>query len=436
MKNKFTDMKTIQYYLSSLLAFVLVVFMTMGANAQDKQLQDFRPYSQEGVNVFSPFGEDPVEFDGKKVYLGGAFAQQFQALSHETDAGQLPDLGSDFNLATANLYLDAQLAEGVRVHVTTYLSSRHHPEAWVKGGYMLADELPMFNSDAIDGLMDYLTIKIGHMEVNYGDAHFRRTDNANAMYNAFVGNYLMDSFTTEVGGEIYFQNNGVLAMLGITNGQLSPSVMNSEYKSPSIYGKLGYDKQLNEMTRVRLTASYYTTSSSAANHLYSGDRAGARYYGVLDGGFRTPRITPGLSNEVSAFQINPFVKYDGLELFGVIETASGNSRFTDANRNPIDQVGPDKSFNQIAVEALYRFLKDDQLYIGGRYNVVNGELETGTGLTDVSADRIQIGAGWYMTPNILLKAEYMTQTYSDYPTGHIYNGASIDGVMVEAAIGF
>ncbi len=47
--------------------------------------------------------------------------------------------------------------------------------------------------------MNYLTLKVGVMELNYGDEHFRRSDNAEVMNNAFVGNYIMDAFTTAPG---------------------------------------------------------------------------------------------------------------------------------------------------------------------------------------------------------------------------------------------
>jgi hypothetical protein len=120
-------------------------------------------------------------------------------------------IGSGFNLATANLNIDAQLADGIRVNLITYLSSRHHPEAWVKGGFFQIDKLPMFNSEALDNLMDYVTFRVGHFEINYGDGHFRRTDNGNAMHNPFVGNYILDAFTTEIGAELYFRHNGFLA---------------------------------------------------------------------------------------------------------------------------------------------------------------------------------------------------------------------------------
>ena len=76
-----------------------------------------------------------------------------QNLSHSNtaDAGrangvntnQLADIGFGFNNATANLYLNAQLAPGIRVALTSYLSSRHHHETWVKDGYLQIDESPI-----------------------------------------------------------------------------------------------------------------------------------------------------------------------------------------------------------------------------------------------------------------------------------------------------
>lgn len=60
--------------------------------------------------------------------------------------------------------------------------------------------------------MDYSTIKFGHNEINYGDAHFRRSDNANTMTNPFVGNLLMDAYATLVFAEVYYQRDGWLGM--------------------------------------------------------------------------------------------------------------------------------------------------------------------------------------------------------------------------------
>jgi hypothetical protein len=328
-------------------------------------LQFWRPYDARGVNVFEHPREDTTIFTGVKVRIGGAFAQQFQALNHENTAtlvgGEVvnplvAEIGPGFNLATANLHFDAQFADGVRMNLITYLSSRNHPETWVKGGYFWIERLPFMNSPFLDQLMEHVTLRIGHFGINYGDAHFRRTDNAHAMHNPFVGNYIMDAFTTEIGGEVYVRSGGLLAMAGVTGGEIRGNVRDPDNRKPSLLGKLGYDTMVNPATRLRLTGSVYHTAGSISNTLYGGDRAGSRYYDVMGGGNFSGRVNPGMRDRITAVQINPFVQFAGLELFGILERASGRAHNEAENR----------VWNQYAGEALYRFGPQNQFYLGGR----------------------------------------------------------------------
>ncbi|MDD4227400.1 MAG: hypothetical protein PHU98_13555, partial [Mariniphaga sp.] len=276
-------MKKFNYKFS--ITFISLLLMTsVIVHAQQTKLQFFRPNDKTGLNVFESTKTDTVAFDGFKVRLGGDFAMQFQSLNQSNSAGNLVELGSDFNLPSANLNLDVQLLDGVRMHLKTYLSSRAHNETWIKGGHMQVDKLDFVSPGFLSGLMQYATITIGLDEFNYGDAHFRRSDNARGIFNPFVGNYLMDAFSTEAFGEVTLQNNGLLAVIGLTNGKLNQNVTvndNTDNK-PSFYGKLGYDKQLNDDLRVRLTGSWYINNgTSNGAYLYGGDRGGTRYYNVL-----------------------------------------------------------------------------------------------------------------------------------------------------------
>src|SRR6056297_4165730 len=250
---KFRIMKT----LLSILTLLLLTIGSLDVQAQsddDRELQYFVNPDKTGLNQFeAPFTTD-IEFDGLEVRLGGANTLQFQGITHDNDAGNLPDLESNFNLATSNLDFDVALANGLRMHLRTYLSSQHHPEAWVKGGYIQIDRLDFIAEDFAAGLMDNLRFKVGHMQLNYGDTHFRRTDNGAAIHNPFVGNYIMDSFTTEVGGEVYYYGGDLFAMVGVTNGKLNQSSIESNNKGVFV-GKLGYDSQINEDLCVRLTGS-------------------------------------------------------------------------------------------------------------------------------------------------------------------------------------
>ena len=93
-----------------------------------------------------------------------------------------------------------------------------------------------------------------------------------------------------------------------------------------------------------------------------------------------------------------------------------------------------REWNQYAAEALYRFLPNEKLFVGARYNTVEGDL---TSLTnEVGIDRWQYGAGWFITGNLLLKAEYVTQKYNDFPVTDIRRGGKFNGFVVEGVVAF
>ncbi len=434
-------MKTIMQ--SVRVALTLVIYFFSVALYGQNDIQYYRPYDQRGVHVFETPKQPRVEETGFKVRIGGHFAQQFQGLSHESDQDTLLiAIKPGFNLATANLNIDAQLQEGISVSLVTYLSARHHPEAWVKGGYLQIDKALFLKSEFVDKMMENLTFKFGHFEINYGDAHFRRSDNGNAMWNPFVGNYIMDAFTTEIGGEVIYQSKmGLLGVFSMTGGEIKGDISepvvtpqdDKAKRSPSVIGKLGYDKQINEDFRARATASVYYTASSVSNTLYGGDRTGSRYYLVVEPkgattqtNFTSGRYNPGFRDKVTAIMGNVFLKYKGAELFGTYEMASGRANNETDTRN----------VTQLAGELLYRFGKSEQFYVGGRYCKLNAEhLASGT-VSDISIDRIQASVGAFITKNVLAKVEYVTQNYNDFPAADLRSNAKFNGIMVEGVIGF
>ncbi|HZK77627.1 MAG TPA: hypothetical protein VFC35_01875 [Gemmatimonadaceae bacterium] len=410
------------------------------SSAPKIEIQNIRPTDMRGLNVYESPKEEGVPYTGFKLNWGAGFTQQFQGLDHSNtaspkvvagvDANKLIQVGHGFNNAEANLYMNAQVAKGIRVALTSYLSTRHHNETWVKDGYFLIDASPI-NVDLLNNIMKYVTLRVGHFEINYGDAHFRRTDAGNAMFNPLVGNYIMDAFTTEIGAEAYVRKSGFLAMAGMTGGEVRGQIIKPAQRAPTYLGKLGFDKELTPDVRVRLMGSLYQTAKSISNTLYSGDRGGSRYYDVLENTASTETaqawsgaIQPGLSSKVRALQFNPFVKVGGLEFFGIAEQAKG--------RNATETA--DRTWNQYAGEALYRFLADDRVYVAGRYNTAKGRLLNMT--NDVSVDRYNVGAGWFITPNVMMKGEWVNQKYNDFPTTDIRNGGKFKGYMIEGVVAF
>lgn len=275
--------------------------------------------------------------------------------------------------------------------------------------------------------MEFTTLRVGHFEVNYGDAHFRRSDNANGIRNPFAENLILDAFTTEIGADVTVRKGALLAVLGFTDGQISGGVTNPDGKSLAFLGKVGVDQSLGPALRGRLTVSTYQNDDAGRATLYGGDRAGSAYWAIMDnpdgGAFTNGRVNPRFTEEIRAYQVNPFVKVGPVELFGVLEWAEGRTAQETAQR----------SVTQYAGDAVVRFL-DDRLYAGGRYNTLKGELLTQD--VDQTVDRFVMSGGWFVTPNVLLKAEYVNQTFEGFPEANILNGGEFDGLVFQGVVAF
>ncbi|MBS9524465.1 hypothetical protein KI659_10605 [Litoribacter alkaliphilus] len=396
---------------------------------RDTDLQYFRPNNKDGINMFEAPKEAKGTFEGVRVRVGGDFALQFQGLQQSNTMNNLVDMERNLNLPAANLNLDVQLHHGVRMHLRTYLSSKHHNEAWVKGGHLQIDQLDFIKPGFLENLMQYTTITVGLDEFGYGDAVYRRSDNARAIYNPFIGNYIMDAFTTEGFGQVMYRRSGFIGMAGVTNGKMNQTVIVNENTDNrlSFFGKLGYDDYIMDDLRVRFTGSIYQNNgTTTGSSLFGGDRAGSRYYAIMrtvegDGTNFEGRFNPRFT-QMTAVQFNPFVKYKGLEFFGIYEMVNNSSEQGNGN------------FNQIAGELLYRFGNTEQFYIGGRYNEVQGKMNENAG--ELKLTRLNLGGGWFMTKNILTKLEYVDQRYEGFAATSKYNGARFHGVNIEAAISF
>jgi hypothetical protein len=440
-------------FIQNITYFLLLLsgLVPVGVSAQMLQgkVPNMRPYDQSGINFFET-KKDTAVFDGVKLRIGAGFTQEFQNLKEKNFMGEGPNnglykLSPGFNQAEANLYTDFLLADGIHLNVTLYLSTRHHNETWVKGGYLQFDKLP-FKGQIWQDIMKYTTIKLGQMEINYGDQHFRRTDGGHALYNPFIENYIVDAYATEIGGEVTVQKDGVFGMVGLTNGMLKASIDSLAHntqngairKNPAIYAKVGIDRQVSNLVRLRLTGSFYHIASSPSNDLFFGDRAGSSYWMVMEKPYVVPasgesayegdafsgRLNPGFSYKVDAGMINGFAKIAGFEFFGTYEHGQGRGVSETSNRQ----------FNQYAVDGVYRFGYKENLFVGVRYNGVTAELN---GLkSPVTINRFAAAGGWFLTRNILLKGEWVTQSYLDFPVSDYRSSGKFDGYVVAATIGF
>ena len=449
-----------------------------------------RPTDQTGINVFET-QKTITEFNGLKVDIGGSFSQPYIGLSHSNSSSSLPynaassntlfPLANNFSLAMANLYLNTYLADGVTLNFTLYLASKHHNETWVKGGFVQFEKIPFIKLDLLDNIMKFTTLKVGEMEVNYGDAHFRRSDGGNAIYNPFMENYIMDEFSTEVGVEADIHLNNFTVVAAVTDGELNGNLQQIDpikspasngSHNPAFIGKLAYDKQFGEKLRVRLSGSGYYTAGSVSNTLFGGDRTGSNYSGVMyvagpgTGTAFNGRYNPGLGDKLLTGMGNLFIKFTpieglSLESFSTIEKANGRNAIETTQRNASQQ----------ATDLVVRFGKHENFFAGVRYNNVNADvaavynpavaavtavpftLNPTTGLItgakavtavpasttpgySIGINRLAVSAGWFVTKNILAKVEYVNQKYTGFPVNTIYDAAEFHGLSAEAVIAF
>jgi hypothetical protein len=441
---------------------VVIILLATGltAAAQQGEMQYYRPNDKTGLNIFETTKNDTTTFQKLHVKVGGNFEETFQNLNNKNTAtamtipgyngNSLENLTPAFDLAMANLNIDAELADGIRVSLTTYLASRHHEDAWVKGGYIQFDKLLFLHSDFVDNIMKSVTIRVGQYDVDYGDQHYRRTDGGNTIYNPFIENYVLDEFATELGGEvIYHHKSGLFALGGITNGELDPTNLSSgtidsatgKYNKydAAFHGKIGFDKQLTSDFRLRVSGSVYSDKSANSNTLFGGDRTGSHYYDVMsnpaiakgttlsDANDYNPfsgRLNPGFSEEVNTYMGNLFLKYKGLEFFGTAENAKGRTITEKTERTA----------TQYAFDVIYRFTKKENFWVAFRYDAVNAALQGYA--SNITIQREAGSVGWFLTRNIMLKAEYVNQVYMGYPANNILNGGKFYGYCVEASIAF
>jgi len=194
--------------------------------------------------------------------------------------------------------------------------------------------------------------------------------------------------------------------------------------------------------------------------MFAGDRAGSHWFGVMEpaqingnatsaaANFTSGRFNPDVANRLTTINISPFVKYKGLEIQGGIDLLSG-SVYGDTLTTSGTKEWIKRDWTQIYGEMVYRFMKDEQLFVGARYVNATGQpngmrygandvalgFDSGT-QAKVGINRLSFSAGYFPTKNMLLKVEYSMQQYKDFPWADYRHDSKFSGMMVEAVIGF
>jgi hypothetical protein len=378
------------------------------------------------------------------LFMGLKTAGRFQYLTQKDvyiNNKLQGDLDPSFQTAWGDLSFMADIEDGkMLVYADIYISSRPHPsQTYGNEGYILFRQMPdpvpatQFLNDT---LFEYVNVKVGHFEIDYGDHRYRRSDNAWVQRNLLIGNYLVDPDVEEIGMEVFSKPQWPVKWLfGVSSGTTTENFTEGRGLA-SVHGKIWVDP-IKDL-RASISAYYVDHSDTGAGgpsgRLYSARRSGGPYGGVWGGGDSPGDLTIGKDKLDTAFQAD--VTYSP----GPWEVYANLGWVEDADPNGSDPGKPTERWMYGSVEGAYHF--NPRLYAAARYGLAKADDVKGH---DASGriHRIQVGGGYWLTKTVLAKAEYVYQKAIGFnPQDGIVDGVDIfrdpsfNGLMLEVSFAF
>jgi len=349
---------------------------------------------------------------GLNVFMGVHSVGRFQWLEQDAEirGSEAPDLEPAFQTAWGDLAFMVEVGDGdVIVFFDLYLSSRPHPSTtYGNEGYMLFRRIPDDSGVANalnNAIFEHVNVKAGHFEIDFGDAHYRRSDNAWVSRNPLIGNYLVDPDVEEIGMEIFSKPHWPVKWLfGVTSGTTTEN-LNEGRGLASVHGKLWWDP----VDDFRLSGSAYYVDHSdnppsgaqgTSGRLFSSRRSGGPYGGVWGGGNSPGDLTIGADELVTAFQVDATWSPGPWEFYGNLGWVE------DADPNGSLPGKPTERWMYGALETVYFF--NPRTYAAGRYSAALADDVKGSD-SDGMIHRFQVGGGYWLMKNALVKAEYVYQ---------------------------
>ena len=411
------------------IAIVLLSTVVCGTLASAKIVQTFEPAKDTSV-----FTAPTIGWNADLTFNYQGLDQNYDLFGKTGEVTLQPGL----SLPTANFDVNAKVMSGFNVKLETMFSSHHHNETYVKGGYATIDNLDFIVPGFASDFMQNATIKVGVDDINFGDDQFRRTDNADVMRNPFIHNMGVEAYMQAPHIEVLYRlPANTFVMVGITNGQVNPDDVTAVDRNstsgssnrPGLYGKVGFDSQINDDLRVRLTESVYTVhGTNKGSSLYSGDKAGTPSRKIFDDG--TDTDFGALWNALSGFsdltvsKTNFFTRYQDTELYAMFEIADG-----------ADAKGVDMAMNHYAVDLVQRF-HNDKFYAAARYEKAKLDYKEATNdLGDAEMTQWQVGLGWFLSKNAVAKLEYIDHERTNN-SSFVGGTADFKGYMISTALSF
>lgn len=381
-----------------------------------------------------------AHFGATRLYFTVDTVGTVQALEHEDafDATGKPfdELGPGFQTAWGNMGFSAAFGEEKEIEMffDLFISSRNHPSTtYGHQGYLVVRAMPgdLKKVRVLNTLFEHVDVKLGHFHIDFGDHQFHRSDNAAVQSNPLIGNFVIDPELVDIGAEISSEPGKFNWMLGLSNGTNTENVQ--EGKGVAVHGKVWLDV---EPFRAAFSAIQVDHSENATTkaQLFSGNRDGERYGGILGGGQAPGQVLPQAGRDLLAWQADFTYGADKLKLYAHY----GDTKDSDTNGPAAGT--PVEHWNYYAAESVYQFTP--KAHAAARYS--SAAAKTLRDLpSDGKVDRVQVGGGYWLTEQMLIKLEYVHEAYRDFKVGDVLNNnlqawrdPSFSGGLMEVSFGF
>ncbi|HUR80170.1 MAG TPA: hypothetical protein VM733_05365 [Thermoanaerobaculia bacterium] len=389
-----------------------------------------------------------TDTDTTKLFMTLNTVGTAQAIDHKNafnlKGEPLAKVAPGFQNAFGDLGFIAKFGKNQEIEVVfdMYLSSRNHPSTtYGNEGYMILRGVPE-NLQSLKFLVPILKkvdVKAGHMLVDFGDNAEHRTNNAIAQKNPLVGNFVIDPNIVSIGMQVSSKKNDRYGWLvGVSNGTTTEDW--NVGRGFAYNGKLIF----YPVKSLRTSVSYIATDQSdnatkaaggSAIQMFSGNRSGERYAGILGGGQAPGGVFPQAGEKFSAAQFDlTFDNNSPIKLYGHYGMTQ------DKDINGITAGTPEEKWTYYAGDVVYKLTP--ALYAAARYSNASTSMLAGA-TSDGKVDRYQVGGGLWLTRNLLVKMEYVNQKYAGFAEGQVVNNGvqawrnpSFSGVISEVSFSF
>ena len=362
------------------------------------------------------------ETEDTKLYVTLATVGTFQALDqrnvYDVKGVKLPSLTSGMQTAFGDLGFEGKFGkkQEIDMYFDLFLASRNHPSTtYGDQGYLLVHGIPenlVGLHRVLDPLFKRVDVKVGAFLIDYGDNLYHRTNNAMAQANPLVGNFVIDPNFVTVGGEVMSKPGKYNWLVGVTNGT------NTEDFTPGRGIAYNGKAWVYPIEPLRLSASVFkvnhSESATSRATLFSGNRSGERYGGVLGGGQAPGGILAAAGKNVLAYQFDGTWddKLSPIKLYGHV----GKTKDKDIN-GPLAG-SPQETWKYYAGDVVYKLTSS--VYAAARYSGATADQFNGAS-SNGKVRRIQVGGGLWATRNMLVKVEWVDQKYSGFLLGNVVN---------------